>query len=64
MQTSSFLTHSKLTLLCFGISCEAKMDKALHEDGLAIGDSSPDNYMYDKQGKLWRIDLSSLHELK
>jgi len=40
------------------------MDKALHEDGLAIGDSSPDNYMYDKQGKLWRIDLSSLHELK
>jgi len=42
---------------------EAKMDKALTEDGLGIEDSHPGNFMYDKQRRLWRIDLSFLYEL-
>ncbi len=42
---------------------KAAMHRALAEDGLGIGDSHPGNYMYDKQRRLWRIDLSYLHEL-
>ncbi len=46
------------------VAFKKKMNNALAEDGLGIGDSHEDNFMYDKQGKLWRIDLSSLYELK
>ncbi len=40
-----------------------EMDRALAEDGLAIEDSHEKNFMYDANGRLWRVDLSTLHEL-
>ncbi len=40
------------------------MKEALAEDGLGIKDSHEKNFMYDEQGRLWRVDLSSLYELK
>ena len=44
---------------------ENKLDAALKEDGLLIGDTdNKQNYMYDENDRLWRIDLSTLEELK
>ena len=44
---------------------ENKLDAALQEDNLLIGDAdNKENYMYDKNGRLWRIDLSTLEESK
>jgi RIO-like serine/threonine protein kinase len=42
-----------------------KLEAALERDGLRIGDTeNPQNYMYDKNGRLWRIDLGQLVEIK
>ncbi len=42
---------------------QQNLRKALYADRLELGDSSPDNYMYDEQGRLWRIDLGTLREV-
>lgn len=46
------------------IEFDKKVNDALMQDELQLGDNlNVGNYRYDKNGRLWRIDLGGLREL-
>jgi hypothetical protein len=46
------------------VEFDKKVNTALAEDGLVLGDNlNIGNYRYDKNGRLWRIDLGALKKL-